>query len=143
MRVLLALIFVLVVNLLLFATQAGISEIAAEEGLDAPVFYTYEGSVLSKYDKGNMTLQEDVSGVLPSGQAQVEPTSGTYLTDTFSTFKAWLLDSTGLGYFLAILNAFPLLLKEIGLPGALAYAVGAVWHAMGLFLFILFLRGNV
>lgn len=143
MRILLALIFILMVNLLLFSSQAAVTEIGIEEGVASPNFYTYDGSVLSAYDAGGYTLNENVTDLLPAGQAQVEPTTGVYLTDTFSVFKNWLLTHTGLNFVLGVLNAFPLFLKQIGLPVALAYALGAVWHGITLFLFILFLKGNV
>lgn len=142
MRILIGFIFVMMVNVLLFSNQAALTEIAAEEGIGAPQIYTYEGSVIQQYG-GNNSLDEDISGALPSGEAQVEATSGTYLTDTFNTFRGWLLSAPGLKYILAWVNAFPAFLKQIGLPVALAYVLGVFWHAIGVFLFVLLLRGNV
>lgn len=142
MKVTLALAFILALNLFLFLGQYGVDQVAASEGTSGPVFFTYDGSLISSYDAGNYTLDEDVSGKLPTSQGSIEPESGNLFTDTFATVKNWFLESTGLGYLLGFVNALPNALKAFGLPAPIAFGIGFFWHALTFFLIVAFIKGN-
>jgi hypothetical protein len=142
MKVTLALAFILILNLFLWFGQTGVNEIAASEGVVGTTFYNYEGSLIKSYDTGNYTLNEDVSGELPSGQGSIEPESGNFFTDTFSTIKNWFLETTGLSYLVGIVSAFPNALKSMGLPPVMAFGLGFFWHALTIFLIVAFIKGN-
>lgn len=142
MKVTVALCFILALNLFLFFGQYGVDAIAEEEGTTGSQFFNYEGSLIQSYDAGNYTLNEDVSGTLPSSQGSIEPDTNNFFTDTFATIKNWFLDSTGLNYFLGIVNAFPNVLKSMGLPAPMVFGLGFLWHALTLFLIVAFIKGN-
>lgn len=142
MKIITALGFILAINLFLFWSQLGVNALAEESGVTTTEFFTYGDSMIADYDTGNYTLDEDVSGVLPSGQGSIEPESGNFFTDTFSTIKNWFLESTGLSYLIGIVNAFPNFLKNIGLPAAMAFGLGFFWHALTIFLIVAFIKGN-
>lgn len=134
-----ALVFVLSLNVLLFLGQIAILEINPA----ASDFYNEEGTLLSGFDSGNYTLDDsDPAGRLPSGEASVSPTTGNIFTDTFTSIKSWLIDSTGLGYVFAVLGAPYHLLQFMGLPQAFIYAVGTMWYAFTLLLIVAFIWGR-
>ena len=140
MKIISALLFILALNFFLFMTQTGIDKVSEAEGVSASNFFNYDGSMISDFDSGNYTLEEDVSGDLPSGTGQIEPESGNFFTDTFATMKNWLLETTGLKYLLGIVNAFPNFLKQIGLPPELSFGLGFLWHALTLFLAVAWIK---
>ena len=144
MKVILALGFILAINMLLFFSQTGVDALALESGVPTTNFFTYEGSLIASYDEGNGTyiLTEDISGKLPSDESTIEPDSTNIFTDAFRTVKNWFLETTGLGYLVGIVTAFPNFLKTIGLPTAVAFGLGFFWHALTFFLVVAFIKGN-
>jgi len=137
MRAITGLLFVLLLNVLLFFVQLGMSHANPE---NSPIIFNYEDSVLSSYDGGNYTLNDFDGSELPTSQAQVD-TEGNFFTDTFSTIKNWLLDTTGLRYIISIVNSVPHFFSLI-FPLEIAYALGVLWHGFTVFLLVMFIKGS-
>jgi len=140
MKIEAALFFIIAINFMLFLTQTGITKVATSEGLEGSEFFNYSGSFIGNFDTGNYNLNESVEGILPSGAGQIEPESGNFFTDTFSTIKNWLLQATGVKYLIGIVNAFPNFIKQIGLPLEISFALGFLWHSLTIFLVIMWLK---
>jgi hypothetical protein len=130
-----ALIFALLVDVFAFSFQLGVADLGGSSQ-----YYNYDESILSQYDAGNYTLQEFNSSDLPSSASGVT-TGGEFFTDTFQSLKNWFLETTGLKYAVGMVTAVPNFIKSMGLAPELAYMLGAVWHAITLFLIVAFLRG--
>lgn len=132
------LLLVLSVDGFLFMGQTAVNDINP----GSAQFYDYDGSLVKDNDVGNYTINEDISGKLPTGTASVSPDTGNFFTDIFATAKNWLLETTGLGYILAIVNALPNFLKALALPSIFVFVVGSIWHTFTLFLIVLLLLGR-
>ena len=137
MKTIFALAIILSVNVFLFLGGNAIQDI---NGSDFS-FFNPNNNMIGKYDTGNYTLTEDLTGNLPSGSGSISPETGNLFTDTFSTLKNWFLDTTGLGFIFDIVNALPNFLK-IFLDPTLAYALGFFWHVLTIFLIINFIKGG-
>lgn len=137
MKTIIALAIMLSINVFLFLGNYAVQDITGQNaGL-----INYQNDMIGKYDKGNYTLNEDISGSLPSGQGKLSPETGNFFTDTFSAIKNWFLDTTGLNYLLGIVNAVPNFLKRF-LDPVFAYAIGFFWHALSIFLIVNFIKGG-
>lgn len=132
------LLIVISINMMLFFGQVAVSEINP----DSTEFFNYKGSPLSTFDNGNYTINSNVTDKLPSTTSGVSPTTGNIFTDTVSTFKGWLLDTTGLNYVMIWFNALPNFLKAIHLPVAFAFGIGVLWHIYGILSLVLVLLGR-
>lgn len=143
MKVVLSLFFVLVVNMLLFTTQVSIDKMATSQGiLDYTTVYDLENSIYAQYDAGNYTVTQNIT--FPETQSQVSNDESNIFTDVFTTLKNWFIDTIpGAQYAVMFVTAFPNLLKSMGLAAEISFALGALWHALGMMLLILFVRGNV
>ena len=108
----------------------------------APTLYNYEDGLLSNFDKGDYTLEEDVGKLLPTSKSAVSEERGNFLTDWFNTAVNWVRDKTGINYFLSFVNAIPNLLKHpgLGLPPPIAYSLGVIWHVMIVILVIMWVK---
>lgn len=137
-----ALAIFLSLELLIFLSQTAVTNIGIAAGEDATTFYNYDESHIKGFDTGDFVLTDDVSTALPTGQGQIEPESGNFFTDTWSTLKGWLLEKTGAKYVLDLVNAVPNFFRNMGLPTEIAFALGYFWHAMTIFLIIIFARGG-
>ena len=133
-----ALVIVLAINVMLFLGQAS----ALAMNPDGVRFLNTDGSLLNDFDQGNYTTPNTPDALLPSGEASVDAETGNIFTDIFSASKSWILDTTGLGYLVNLLGAPANFLKAIGLPGAFAWAIGALWYGMTLFLVVAFIFGR-
>jgi len=138
MKALAILILVLAIDMFLFMGQTAV----LETNPSGNVFYGYEGTLAKQQDAGNYTLNESVINKLPSGEASVSAETGNIFTDLFTSIKSFFVETTGLGYLLAIVNAVPNFLKAINLPGTFVFLVGAFWHSMTLFMLISFFWGR-
>lgn len=141
MRITVALIFVLMVNVLLVTAQTSVDNIAEGEGIASTTFFTYDGSILSQVDAGNWTVTGNVS--LGEGGGQVEVDSGNIFTDTYNALKNWVQDATGFNYAKGMVTAMPNFLKIIGLPQEIAFSLGALWHILTLFLVVSWIGGRL
>jgi hypothetical protein len=138
-----ALLFTLFFNVLLFLSQTSVDAIAYEEGAIAPVFFTYEGSLISKYDAGNKTLSSDVASQLPESTGEVKADAGTgFWTDLFSTIKGWILSIPGTKILYGLVTAVPNFLYAMNLPTSVAFSLGAIWYIWSLTLIIMLLVGR-
>lgn len=136
-------IFMWIVNILLFTSQLGINALAADAGVASPQIYTYEGSVISDYDQGNYTVRQDLGSELPSDEGQIEVDNGNIFTDTFKTVSNWLKGVTGYKYLKAAVTGVPNLLKGMGLPIEVAFSLGALWYCMSIILVVGFITGKL
>lgn len=105
-------------------------------------FITYEGSITSRYDQGNYTINPDVSSQLPTSESSISPTTGNLFTDIFSTAKTWMLSLPGVGFIISAANALPTWLASFGLDIFFAYAISAIWHGYAIWLIVEFLFGR-
>jgi len=134
-----ALLVVMCINTMLFLGQTASLRINP----DANRFYDHTDSFMSKYDKGDYTVTDDLTG-LPTAVDSVDTDStlSSRFTDLFRTMKNWFLDVTGARYLVAFINAVPSFLKAIGLPGEIAFALGWIWHALAFFIAVMFIKGD-
>lgn len=136
-----ALIVVLSINAFLFLGQMAVNHVADDT---APVYYNCEGSLIGTFEASHCsTGQYDLTGQDPSGMLPSKSTglsvsagSGNIITDSFISAQNWLLDKTGASYIFSILVAPANFLKAIGLPSEFAFAVGAIWYGVTLFLIV-------
>jgi len=136
-KVISALLFVLLVNILFFWGELGINNI--NPTITAPTLLNYEDSMLSNYDTGNYTLKQFQASDLPDPQAQVDA-EGNFFTDIFSTIRNWFLSLPGVSPILGIVNAVPNFLKIMGLPIEIAYSLGFLWHCLSVFIIVMSLK---
>ena len=134
----LSLVIVMSINLMLFFGQAASISLNPE----GSVFYDGSGSLLSDFNNGNYTLPNNPDDLIPSGDSSVDPETGNIFTDTFSSTRSWILETTGLGYLLNLLSAPAQLLYSIGLPAAFSWGIGALWYGITLFLIVAFILGR-
>jgi len=133
--------------MLMFVVDLAQTNVAAEEGINfSTKFFNYDGSHIQNFDKGNYTLDEDITSQLPtgSGTADVDEDSGNIFTDTFKTIKNWLLETTGFKYVIDVLNALPNFVKLI-FPAEyaeVAFALGYLWNALVIFALVFWLKGG-
>lgn len=139
MRIGTALLFVLMMNVFFFVGQTSIDYINP----DGPTsFFNYQESWIQGKDSGNFTLDEDIS--IPQAQTSVSvDEGGNIFTDTWRTLSEWLTSSIP-GYDLLerMINGPNYFLKAAGLPAEISFAIGWLWHILGVFLFIAFIRGG-
>lgn len=136
MKLEMSIVIMLLIDITLFLSQTAMANIAMEEGVVGPSYYDYQGGVLRQYDAGNYTVPTNVSSLLPSGQGEVVPNTGSFFTDIFSTVKNWFLDLPGVRYVVGVVTAVPNMLQTFGLPPELSFAIGALWHVMTFVLLI-------
>ena len=137
-----ALAIILSINAVLFLGQAAVNAYSVEAGLPAnsSLFYACGESTMSQFsDCGNLTLDQNPSRFLPGGTPGTEVSTGNIFTDVFTSIKEWILDTTGIGFVLSILAAPMNLLKAMNLPAEFAYAIGALWYGITLFVIIAFI----
>lgn len=134
-----ALVFVLVLNVLMFLSQAAIMDMNP----DGSVFYSLNGTILGEFDKGSNTLDSSaVNDYLPSGESSISPSTGNIFTDTFTSIKSWFAKQTGLIYIYQLIGAPYNMLAVLHLPQAFRFAVGTLWYAITIFLIIAFFWGR-
>lgn len=134
-----AVIFVLALNFVMFVSGGAIASL----GGDNP--FNYADNPLGTFNAGNETNPEvpaDPGELLPTGVQAVEPDTGGFFTDIFSSIKNWLVDATGLGWVLAILSGPKVLLATMGFPAALAWAITALWYGVSLVIISSYIFGR-
>lgn len=129
-----ALVFVMLLNVLMFLTQA--SMIALNS--DSIRFYDVSGSIIE-----GMNIDKDINpeDKLPSLQ-DIQVSSGNPFTDIFNSIISWFKTSTGLSYIYGIVTAPYQILKALGLPTSVAWGLGALWYGISLFCVIAFAFGR-
>jgi hypothetical protein len=150
MRVTLGILFMLFVDIMLFISQLGVNAAAQEMNITGQsTFFDYNSNYISGFDKGNYTLNSDISESLPSGQGTIQPENGNFFTDTWSTMVGWMKTQAakgsgivkGLQFAAGLVSCVPDALKMVGLPSPISFALGVVWHAITAFLIIAWLKG--
>lgn len=134
-----ALVFVLVINCMLYVTQLTLNELNP----DSPVSFlnTTHGNMIAQLDSGGNTLNEDVTGPFPGGQGATEPTGTGQDWDVFSKITEWFKNTWGIKYVYGIVTA-PYYILQYILPQALAFVVGAIWYGITIMLIIAFIFGR-
>lgn len=140
-----ALVIVLAVNVFLFLGQHAVLQI---EPLTGSQFFDAQGSIICSFETGECAntstyLLDDIdpSTGLPTDES-VTTDTGNIFTDTFNAAKDWITRTTGLDYLNSMISAPSNFLKAIGTPGPIAFALGAFWYGVTLFLVITWLLGR-
>lgn len=136
-----ALVFVLVLNVLMWLSQVSIVELNPT----GTQFYNCEGSIMEGFgsdctNESNMVLNTDVASQLPSAQ-NVETTTNPF-TDIFNNILGWIKGLPGINYLVNMVSAPYNLMKAIGLPNQLAFGLGFLWYGITLFCVVAFLWGR-
>lgn len=135
-----ALIIILCVDAILFLGQTAITKINPGS---APQFLNFQGSLISRADVGNYTIDQSINGTkLPAGEGSISPTTGNIFVDGFTALKNWFLESSGIGYLFAILGGPVTYLSYLNAPQEFIFSVGAIWYLMTLFLIVAFFVGR-
>lgn len=139
-----SLVFVLTLNVFLFLSQVAIIEMNP----DGTIFFNCEGSMLQTFDKNNCQStnyildDSDITGELPQSEGAISPTTGNFFTDVVSSIKDWFTTLPGINYMYAMLSAPYNLLKNMGAPAALSFALGTLWYGITFFLLVAFFWGG-
>lgn len=144
MKLMIYLAISVLLSAFLFMAQLGIDAGAEAEGVTAPSVFSYDGSHIKEFNKGDTTayeLESNFSGKIPGGSGQIADGDGNIFTDVFKVVRNWLLSVTGIKYILGVLNAVPNFLT-LFLPNPIAFALGYVWHSLNLFALIFWLKGG-
>lgn len=135
-----ALIIVLSINVMLYASQNAICEM--EYGGDCPAdatrFYTGEGGIIEHKDINNTNVYDD----LPKSGGSVQGDSGNIFTDVTGTILSWLGKIPGFDTIIATARTPYLFLKAMGLPPGWANAIGTFWYLVTLGLLFLVITGR-
>ena len=135
-----AVILVLGLNLIMFLVGAGMADLGGANPFNP------DKNILTKFNagtNGTYDIPSDPGAYLPSGGAtSISPDTGNVFTDTFTSIKTWFVDTTGLGWLLAILSGPKIILQAIGLPLAAAWAIAALWYGITLFIIVAFIWGR-
>jgi len=138
----LAFVFVVLLNVFFFLVQATVYEINPEGGL----YYTYQGSLLQQYDvnnqQNNSLLKENtISEELPQDSADIGiGDQGNFFTDTFQSVKTWFGKKTA--YVQQMLFGPYNILKSLGLPNQIVFAIGSLWYLICLIVIVSFFWGE-
>lgn len=136
-EIIVALLFVLFLNVTLFTAQLAIIEIDPESSLN---YFNYDGSYPQRYDENDYTLKDFELTDLPTTETSVSE-EGNFFTDIFASIKNWLIDTIpGASTLLAIVNTVPNFLKAMGLPKEISYILGWCWHLLTVFIAIMWLK---
>ena len=131
-------IIMISINVILFMVQISSDKINP----DSSSLYTYEGSFMQDYDSGDYILNQNESGIIPTSEGSVSPTTGNLFTDVFASVKNWFSNSLGGKYFTQLLWGIPNILKSLSIPSEIAFALGVFWHTLTVISFIVFLKGG-
>lgn len=138
MKYVMGLAFVIALNMLLFLSQVSTLNINP----DGPVYFNYNGSIISEFDKGNYTLDENVESRLPSSEATISEDTGNWFTDVWNSIKSWVGEKTKAKYVMMAITAVPNFLKTIGFHPSIVFALGFAWYSLMLFLLVMVFKGG-
>lgn len=132
------LVFILLIDAILFLGGTAVAEISGAN------FYGLENTLIQEADAGDgtMIVKEAGESDIPGATSGVDPETGGFFTDLFRSARNWLLSTTGVAYVIGFINALPNFLAVIGLPQAVVFTLGAIWHIMGVFALANFLWGK-
>jgi hypothetical protein len=142
----LAIAVVICIDAFLFMGQMAVYDITREMDptLENITFFNYQGSLISKYDKGGYTISTNSSfDDLIGTSGSVDPATGDIFTDTFSKVKEWFVSKIpGVAIFLSVLAGPYGYLVMFNVPAWFSYTVGALWMGITIFLIIAFIAGR-
>ena len=135
-----ALMFVMLVNVLMFLTQVAIYDVNPT----GSTLYNYNGSVMQQYGGVNQQLDsESLDSYLPSPDSTIDENSGNIFTDAIKSIKKFLLDVPGVKYLTIMVTAPYDILKGIfSNHEEMAFALGTFWWAITIFLIVSFIWGG-
>ncbi len=138
-----ALMFVLVLNVFMFLSQASVMNLNPE----GTEFHNREGTMLESFNKGEVDGDpvldtQSTTDALPEAEGTISATTGNLFTDTFSSIKNWFAKATGLSYLYGIVSAPYNMLKSMNLPNDFVFAIGTLWYGLTLFLIVAFFWGK-
>lgn len=140
-----ALTIVLAVNVMLWLGQAAMLDINP----DGSTYVSCEGSLIGGFESNNCTGTEysldetSTLSSLPNVEGQSVPTEeNNWFSDMLKSIKNWIFQAPGVSYVTGILSAPFNLLKAMKLPSIFAFAIGAMWYGITLFLIIGFIFGR-
>ena len=141
-----AITIVMAINVLFFLGQIAIIEINPE----GTKFYECEGTVIADFEveecQGEVYQLDGEEGTeegVPEGETAISPEEGSNpITDTFTSARSWILDTTGVNYLYSVITAPTSFLASIGLPSAFVFGVGTLWYGVTFFLFVSWLLGR-
>ena len=147
MGIAIALLLVLCIDGFLFMGQMAITDISIEMGEgtgNQTVFFNYANSFISKFDKGNYTINTNSSNTeLVGTESSVNPETGNIFTDTFAKVKSFFVGiSSGMAFFFEILAGPYRYLVMLHVPAWFSYSFGAIWYGITLLLFVLLIAGR-
>lgn len=137
-----AMVFVVVLNMLMWLSQVAVINLNPS----GEVFYHCDDSLIESVG-GNCTtynssvLNSDATDLLPSGQSVQVATSNPF-TDIFNNILGWFKNTWGIKYLYQIVSAPSAILSGIGLPSEVAFALGALWYSISIFVVLAFLWGR-
>jgi len=136
----LALIFVMVVNVLMWFSQLAMIDVAAG---DSTIYYHCEGTILETFGEcQNYTISSSPENNLPGAGGTIGLSTGNIFTDIFNNILSWIKSVPGVNYLVAMVSAPYNILKAIGLPSEVAFGLGVLWYGITTFIVVAFLWGR-
>ena len=141
MRFDLALLFMITLQMLIFVFNSAASGIATSEGVPYSGQFGGNTDFINSYGAANNTLETDGTGALPTSTAGVTPETSVFIIP-LTVFTNWANSVPGLNYFVAFTTSIPNFIAALGFPLAISFALSFFWYSIGVFLFIMWIKGN-
>ena len=133
-----ALIFIVLLNVLMWMTQISITNLNPDMGATC---FNPDNSILSGRSSGfaeNDTLSEQGIDDIPSStQGSVNPSQTNFVTDLFNSIIGFFKTvGKGIGYLVNLVNAPTNIINCAGLPRQISLGLGIMWNTLSLFFII-------
>jgi len=141
------LIMVLSINVMLFTAQVSIMNVGVEEGFEVGSFYSPNGSMLCQADSANcaggtyILNNTDPTALFPDNEP-IDSGDGNFFTDMFGSIKTFFSDTLGLGYVFDLLSGPSTIIKMMGVPQEISFALGAMWYLFTFLILMAFFWGR-
>lgn len=139
MRILVALIFMLTLNMLMYGTQLAVNDIATATGTTGPTIITVEGTPLDTISGGQRVTPSNPSELVPEGGSTGVSISMLLLWP-FQVFLGWL--NTAGAFMWSIATAVPTFLTALHVPAEYVWMLGSIWYITIVTLIILVALGH-
>lgn len=146
MKVAIFILISVILNALVFVTQAGIDYASSEMGVEGTTLAT-SSSHIDQFNKGNYELDQDYLSALPEGSGEVDASTDTNIfTDTWNKLISWVKTpfSYGYKYLIEPLTILPNFVKRL-FPGDFAeigFYLGYIWQIATLISIIILFKGG-
>lgn len=143
---LIALVFVVVANVLLFMAQIGMALSASAEGIPINSCYDITGGILADFissgNNVNVSFSANTTNILPTQDTGGVLAGGTGIVfiDVFNNVLTWI--KTVGAYAILIVTAPVAVLSCGGVPGYLVALLSVLWYAISVFVLVSFLWGR-